>query len=201
MTKYLLIARFCSACTDTTNAAAAGHSLSRASTMQEASATDIDPDLLCIKTTVLSIEDPAASKTGSMKGWMTQEDWGAELHKIDAEAYPVLRIGVDGVLQFRKFVAFVETKSNSLKATEFTQASHVLLTAVANTTCLYALVAQIGILLGALSADPCPLWHPPLLTRCICACRFVLQHVINELRHFPQKAHALAAQDYIGRWR
>ena len=74
-------------------------------TVQDASATEIDPELLCIKTTVLSIEDPAASKTGSMKGWMTQEDWGAELHKIDSKAFPVIRIGVDGVLRFSSFVA------------------------------------------------------------------------------------------------
>ena len=63
----------------------------------------------------------------------------------------------------------------------------MLLTAVVNTTCLCALVAQIGTPLGALSAISSHLRQSSLLTHCICACRFVLEHVINEYASFLKK--------------
>lgn len=73
--------------------------------MQEAS-TDIDVNSLCLKKTVLSIEDPEASPEGSRKGWMTQDDWGAELRKINASAHPYVKVGVDGELSQSSFFFF-----------------------------------------------------------------------------------------------
>lgn len=31
-----------------------------------------------------------------MKGWMTQNEWGSEIRKINATEHPVVTIGIDG---------------------------------------------------------------------------------------------------------
>lgn len=53
--------------------------------------TQLDPSLLCQKTTVLSIEHPT-----NTKGWMTQEDWGAEFRMLNKTEHPFIQIGLDG---------------------------------------------------------------------------------------------------------
>ena len=51
----------------------------------------VDPESLCLKSTVLSIEDPP-----NTKGWMTQDDWGAEFRAINHNQHPIIQVGVDG---------------------------------------------------------------------------------------------------------
>lgn len=56
----------------------------------------VDPDDLCIKESVLSFDDLEVARQATLRGWMTQGDWGKEINKLDRNTTKFVRIGIDG---------------------------------------------------------------------------------------------------------